>query len=238
VGRSQRLSDLIQGIGADVKALFTRVLPTGGSAGQVLSKTGSGNYAVGWTNAAADRETLRWTGSAYPPKTKPFADYQGPVEPSLIDGDTWFDTTLSLVVLGADVVNANATANTLQDVTGLAFDVKAGVRYHFKFVIPYTAQATGTGSRWTISGPAFSSLYYVSDYSLTTTSRTMNEGLSTYNSPSAANATSATTGSNMAIIEGIIQPSADGVVIARFASEVANSAITAKAGAFVRVTRL
>ena len=238
MGRSQRLSELIQGIGADIKALFTRVLPSGGATGQVVGKTGSSNYAVGWTNAAADRETLRWTGSAYPPKTKAFADYQGPVEPTMLDGDTWFDTTPSIVVLGADVVNNAATANTLQDVPGLAFDVKAGVRYHFKFVIPYTAQATGTGSRWTVNGPAFSSLYYVSDYSLTATSRTMNEGLSAYNLPAAANATSATTGSNMAIIEGVIVPSTDGSVIARFASEVANSAITAKAGAFVRVARL
>lgn len=147
-------------------------------------------------------------------------------------------TLPSVVVLTADVANATATANTLADVTGLSFPVAAGVRYHFKFVIPYTAAATTTGSRWTINGPALTSLHYVSDYSLTTASRTTNEALNTYNLPAAANVTSAATGSNMAIIEGIILPSAAGSVIARFASEVASSAITAKAGAFVRATSL
>lgn len=38
---------------------------------------------------------------------------------------------------------------------------------------------------------------------------------------------------NIATIEGYISPSANGTVIARFASEVASSAITAKAGSFV-----
>jgi hypothetical protein len=51
-----------------------------------------------------------------------------------------------------------------------------------------------------------------------------------YNSPSASNASSAATGSNIAIIEGIIRPTANGNVIARFASEVSSSAIVAKGG--------
>jgi hypothetical protein len=53
--------------------------------------------------------------------------------------------------------------------------------------------------------------------------------LQAYNLPAASNASSVIA-MNMAIIEGIIKPSANGTVIARFASEVANSAITAKAG--------
>jgi hypothetical protein len=59
-----------------------------------------------------------------------------------------------------------------------------------------------------------------------------------YNSPAAANASSATTGNNWAVINGIIQPSAAGSVIARFASEIASSAIVAKAGSFVRYSKL
>jgi len=35
---------------------------------------------------------------------------------------------------------------------------------------------------------------------------------------------------NLAVIEGLIKPSVDGIVIGRFASEIASSAITAKAG--------
>jgi hypothetical protein len=56
--------------------------------------------------------------------------------------------------------------------------------------------------------------------------------------PAASNATSAATGSNIAIIEGIIKPSGSGTVIARFASEVASSAIVAKAGSYVEYKQL
>ena len=132
----------------------------------------------------------------------------------------------------ADVVNNNATANTLADVTGLSFDVTSGVRYWFRFIIPYTAAAATTGSRWSINGPATTLLFYRSTYTLTVTSETLNAALTAYNLPVTCNATSVAAGS-VAFIEGVVQPSANGIVIARFASEVTLSAITAKAGAMV-----
>lgn len=143
------------------------------------------------------------------------------------------------VALSVDRTNNNAVANTLQDVTGLSFPVVAGQRYWFRFYIIYTAQATTTGSRWTLNGPAFTGLSYMSEYSLTGTTTTRNAQVIAYNSPAASNATSAATGpSNVAQIEGFIQPSANGTLIARFASEVANSAIIAKVGSFVEYTQV
>ena len=50
--------------------------------------------------------------------------------------------TDTLVTITSTVTNNNAVANTLQDVTGLSFNVTAGTRYRFKFVIFYTAAAT------------------------------------------------------------------------------------------------
>lgn len=142
---------------------------------------------------------------------------------------------LTTVVLGSDVTNNNAVANTIADVTGLSFSVTSGKFYWFEFHIAYTSAATTTGSRWSISGPASPTyLTYASWYSLTSTTRTENNHLQAYDVPAASNATSAATGNNYARIEGIIRPSADGTVIARFASEVANSAIVAKAGSFLR----
>lgn len=135
------------------------------------------------------------------------------------------------VTLTADVTNNNATANTIADVTGLSVAVTSGSTYWFRFIIGYTAAATTTGSRWSVNGPASPTLLiYRSEYSLTTTTRTLNEGLSTYDVPAASSASSAATGSNIALIEGIITPSANGTLIARFASEVSSSAIVAKAG--------
>lgn len=142
----------------------------------------------------------------------------------------WYGPAIKgIIFLGSDVANANATANTMADVTDLSFPVVAGYTYQFKFVIEYTAAATTTGSRWAINGPASPTfLGYQSQYSLTATSITTNSGRNTYDSPSAASASSLTA-SNQATIWGNIRPSANGNVIARFASEITVSAITAKA---------
>ena len=144
--------------------------------------------------------------------------------------------SLNIVVLSADVVNNNATANTMQDVTGLSFPVVANQVYWFEFVIPYTSAAKTTGSRWGINGPSFSMLNGRSEYTLTSILVT-NNCFTAYDTPSSSNESSLTTG-NVATIWGVIKPSADGTVIARFASEVASSAITAKAGAVVRWVRV
>lgn len=157
----------------------------------------------------------------------------GAVKTSQNLGNNAISSSMSATVLGSDVTNNNATANTIADVTGLSFAVTAGNKYYFRFVIPYTAAATTTGSRWAINGPASpTGLRYRSAYTLTATSETVNGGVAAYDSPAAASASSLTDG-NIAIIEGIIQPSASGTVIARFASEVSSSAIVAKAGAVV-----
>lgn len=140
----------------------------------------------------------------------------------------------NLVVLSADVTNNNASANTIADVTGLSFSVTAGQTYFFRFRIDYTAAATATGSRWSINGPGSPTrLSYRSTYSLTSTTETLNSGLTAYDLPAASNATSVATAGNSAVIEGFITPSANGTVIARFASEVSSSAIVAKAGSML-----
>jgi len=134
-----------------------------------------------------------------------------------------------IVTLSADNVNNNAVANTLQNCGNLSFSVTAGTVYRFYALIMYTSAATSTGSRWTINGPANPTLLaYTSRYFLTATTQTLNYATA-YQIPAASNATSATAG-NIAIIEGIITPSANGTLAIRFASKIANSAITAKAG--------
>lgn len=146
------------------------------------------------------------------------------------------DSPRKVVMLAADVTNNNATANTMADVTGLSFAVTAGKSYRFKAVIPYTSAATTTGSRWAINGPATSALSYKSQYTLTATTETTNH-VAAYDSPAAANATSLTTGNN-AVIEGTLTASASGNVTVRFASEIASSAIVAKAGGFLEWEQL
>lgn len=145
--------------------------------------------------------------------------------------------SMTTIVSTQNTVNNNASANTLADVVGLAFPVVAGESYYFEAMIMYTAQATTTGSRWTINGPANPTyLSYNSEYPLTATTQTVNYA-SAYQIPAASNASSLTAG-NVAWISGIIKASNNGVVQVQFASEVANSAITALAGSFIRYQRL
>jgi len=156
---------------------------------------------------------------------------------SVQSGSAPASNTINIVVLAGNVVNANAIANTIADVTALSFPVTADETYWYEFVIPYTSAATGTGSRWAINGPAAPTmLSHRSEYVLTATTMT-NNNATAYDIPAASNATSRTTG-NVATMWGVIRPSASGTVIARFASEVSSSAITALAGATLRWVRV
>jgi hypothetical protein len=152
------------------------------------------------------------------------------------EGDGWATITASAgaewttIVLTADV--ANSAADTLANVTGLTFAVDANDTYEFEAHIDYTADATTSGSRWTVNGPAVTRLSYTSEYSLTTTTVTKNTGLTAVQLPAAANATSAATGGNIAKVNGFITPSAAGTFAIQSAAEAGT--ITAKAGSTLR----
>jgi hypothetical protein len=132
-----------------------------------------------------------------------------------------------LVTLTSDVV-ANST--TLTDIPDLSFNVTAGITYRFFAIVPFISSDQTNGSRWTINGPATTFLSYTSRYTISSINETYNF-LNSYNAPNTANNNSNASG-NLAIIQGIITPSANGTVRVRFASELAApSSITAKAGA-------
>lgn len=185
-------------------------------------------------NAAADINQLQENLNVVVGGAAPSQDLntqKGRLDGHDTDINTINSNLLRLKVLSADAVNNNATANTLQSISDLSFDVVAGRTYYFKAIIAYTAAVTTTGSRWTINGPATTHLAYKSVYTLTATTLTTNY-LSAFQAPAASNATSLTAG-NVAEIEGFITPSADGTVVVQFASEIANSAITAKKGSIL-----
>ena len=128
--------------------------------------------------------------------------------------------------LAADVANSTVA---YADVTGLSFPVVSGKSYRFRFHIVYDAALATTGSGWALNGPGGSNLFATSRYPTSATAQTINARVATYDAPAGANASSAATTANVAIIEGLILAGAAGNVIARFRSEVALSAITAKA---------
>lgn len=163
----------------------------------------------------------------------------GSAKQSINQGTNASTTGLSTVVLGADVINNNVTANTMQDVTGLSFSVTAGKLYYFNFLIYYTSAITTTGSRWGVNcttGLA-TTLCFKSEYTLTTTTSTVNPTITAFDLPATANASSLAL-TNIAKMEGYFKPTADGTFIARFASEITASAITAKIGSFVQYQQM
>lgn len=133
-------------------------------------------------------------------------------------------------VLGYDVVNNSSVANTMQSAE-LSFPVVAGQSYWYDIIAVYTAAATTTGSRWGLLGPGHTATVFRSnaEYSLTTASKTSMESITTFDNAT-VNATSAATGSNVARLRGFLTALHTGLVQLRFASEIANSAITCKAG--------
>lgn len=155
----------------------------------------------------------------------------GALKTSLNQGNSPVGGTLNTVVLASDVTNNNAVANTIASVTGLSFPVTNGKKYWFRFVIQYTAAVSTTGSRWSISGPG-GTMRYRSEYTSGANTQTLIEGLTAHDLPAASNGNSVVAGDH-AVIEGFYEASSDGDVIARFASEVASSAIVAKAGSIV-----
>ncbi len=150
-------------------------------------------------------------------------------------GNLSWKTPPTSVYLTADVVD-NSGACTLTDVTGLYFYAEANTTYYFHANIYYTSAATGTGSKWTINGPALGtgSVSYTSNYQLTGTTSTNNATMTSYQLPASCNTSSIIVAYNLAFIDGTITTGATaGNVIVQFATEANNSAITAKAGSYL-----
>ncbi len=126
--------------------------------------------------------------------------------------------------LASDVTNSTTV---LAD-TGLSFPVSASVRYRFSFMVDFFTAATTTGIRLVIDGAAATYMNYNHVVQTGATTQDAVYGLSAYSLPAAATATSQAN-FNLATISGIIQPSTNGTVKLRFASEVAASTATVRA---------
>lgn len=165
-------------------------------------------------------------------------DELGSEESALAYYDTQLTTGWNFTILTNDVTNNNASANTMQDITGLSFPVTSGKTYWFKFNILFASAAAGNGNRFSINGPATSFLVYQSLLISSTSVAGLNiSGMNSYDLPAAATTTSPIVGGSP-WIEGIATFSASGTLIGRFASETAGFAIAAKAGSVVYYKQL
>jgi hypothetical protein len=134
----------------------------------------------------------------------------------------------ALVTLGSDV--GPNTTTTLADVTGLSFSVKAGVSYRFEFFVVYQTAATTTGITLSVNGPASpTALAFWVDVPSNATTRVLGNRR-TYDTGATGAGVDTINSNVLAIVRGVITPSADGTLIVRYASEVGSSGVTVKAG--------
>ena len=117
-----------------------------------------------------------------------------------------------VVTLPTAVSITTTTTNT--PITGLSFYVVSGQTYKFKFVVNYTCAATSAGSACAVNGPAATAIAYqvTQATSASATLVTTSVGvIGAASSPGTGNAVG--TNGNIAILEGVVTPSASGTLI-------------------------
>lgn len=125
-----------------------------------------------------------------------------------------------LLMVNADVTNATTS---FADITGLTQSVKAGVTYAIEASIIHINNATTTGSRFGFNGPAMT---YVIAGTIDTVTQSVTASVHSAGAVTALETaitaqTTGATSNRMALISGIIVPSADGIFAMRCASEIA-----------------
>jgi hypothetical protein len=152
------------------------------------------------------------------------------VNPAHFAGDPAFSNLFGkTIVLSADVVNANAVANTLENVSELSFPVVAGATYTFEFFTVVSVALSSTGHRVTLNGPATSKLFYYDH---------RNQELFTAYQLPAASATATAPILQGKTFTGLITPSAAGTVMLQMAGEIAATAVTMVAGSYLEYRRV
>lgn len=141
------------------------------------------------------------------------------------------DSVIKTIRVTTTETNANATANTLQDIPALAFPIVAGQQTWFRIVIEYTTAASTTGARFTLNGPTLTRLSAFLTQSVTPTTQRF-ETQTAYNS--GVPTTDSTGTVNLAVLEGVIVCSASGTVTPRFSSEVASSGVSVRIGSITQ----
>lgn len=121
------------------------------------------------------------------------------------------------------------TLTAYQDATGLSFAVTAGQFYSFYFWVMFQTAATTTGLNLSLNAPANNFLVFNVDTPTSATARTLSNRRAV-NTGATATAIDAANANTLAVIRGTINPTASGTLIVRFASEIAGSNVTVKAG--------
>jgi hypothetical protein len=131
----------------------------------------------------------------------------------------------TIVRLGSDV--STTSTSCCVDATGLSFSVSSGKLYHFKFLVRWdTTNESGRGIGLTLNGPTTTFLTYDVIYPVNPNGGGGEiHGRNSYDTVNPTPRSPYLT-NNLGIIEGLIQPSADGTLIVRFQTEAGTPVAT------------
>jgi hypothetical protein len=116
---------------------------------------------------------------------------------------------------------------------GLDIAVTNGVAVRFQYVIFWIADATTTGAKFGLNGPAFTRLAAIYEIAVPGLA-TYSTLIDAYNDEDPTVGTTSNATSNLSIIRGVLVPSASGTLALRSRAEVASpGAVTVKAGSSV-----
>lgn len=141
---------------------------------------------------------------------------------------------MTQVRLSADVFQ---TTVTLADVTGLQIPVTAGQDFEFEWLIAFRTAATTTGLALTINGPANSLLAFQVRVPISATAEVVRHG-GAFNAEALGTGVDAANAPRLAVIRGVIRPTANGDLIPRYRSEIAGSEVRVLAGSTGRYRQL
>lgn len=125
------------------------------------------------------------------------------------------------------------TATALADVTSLTFPVAAGGLYRFTFFVAYRTAATTTGARFGLTFPAATAQAATVRIAGIGNDGTDSEFTGSITSSGDSVVSAAVAAANtdyLAVIEGVLLPTANGNLQLRAATEIANSALTIRNG--------
>jgi hypothetical protein len=116
---------------------------------------------------------------------------------------------------------------------GLNLAVTNGVTIRFQFMLFWVANATTTGARFSLNGPAHTRLTYSVRHNTTATVFPLRDIGTAYDQPFTIG-TASDAAENLCLIEGLLLPSASGTLAVRSAAEVISpGSVTVKAGSSV-----
>lgn len=144
--------------------------------------------------------------------------------------EAWAGETVELT---GDVANATTV---LADATGLSLTIPAAGLYAFRFWVVFQTSGTAVGILLSVNGPA-QSLLAVTTNTPQSVSQVVHSAYRAYDGGAASGGTDAANSNFLALIDGMVQATASGTLIVRFAAEVAGTA-TVKAGSCGRIRRL